>query len=244
MAAADNGPLKIAGLLFGLVAGIVALAYFIGAGVIATRLFADNFAPDEVVGVIGELPKTVAVTLGFIEGIGVALALAILTAAVFAAFDWPRTDTHALVAIVLVWLFGLGCLIYPIAKLGWSQGMWILVPLWPLAGIIGTFGMPVVCAATTRLDRFLAGAVVITAVGIPLCVMWGPIVGFPSARVCLRDDPELTGSLVANTKDRVVLIRQTKADRKTTDDRTIDTIPGDTVARVDYGDLGGLPPCP
>jgi hypothetical protein len=96
---------------------------------------------------------------------------------------------------------------------------------------------------TRRYCGLLCG-VAVTAVGIPLCVMFGPIVGFPDARVCLRDSGEpLTGSLVADTDDGVVLLRQPEARREADTGRTVDSIPADLIGRLDFGDLNGLPDC-
>jgi hypothetical protein len=74
--------------------------------------------------------------------------------------------------------------------------------------------------------------------------MFGPIVGFPDARVCLQERSEpLTGSLVADTPRGVVLLRQPQAEREEADIRTVDTVPADLIARLDFGDLDGLPAC-
>jgi len=89
-------------------------------------------------------------------------------------------------------------------------------------------------------------AVAVTAIGMPLCVMFGPIVGFPDARVCLRgSDKPLTGSLVADTKESVVLLRRPEAQREDDTKRTVDSIPADLVSRLDFGDVEDLdPPLP
>ena len=242
--------LKTAGQVVGLVAGIVALGYFLGAGVIATRLFVDRFEPDEVVGVIGELPKTFVTTLGFVEGFGVALAIGLVLGALAAAFKWPKAATPAGRPLALFWLFALGCFVYVVVQEDeWRTGMWILMPSLLLSIAIAYVGVKTLLSSnavdsTRVLNRAGAAAALVTAVGIPLCVMCGPIVGFPSARVCLQTTATpLTGSLVVDGDDRVVLIRQSKEEREQTTSRTIDSIPTDLVARLDYGDLAELAPC-
>ncbi len=242
--------LKTAGQVVGLVAGIVALGYFLGAGVIATRLFVDRFTPDEVVGVIGELPKTFVTTLGFVEGFGVALAIGVFLGTLAGGFQWPKRVTPPWRPVALFWLFALVCFGVVVENEGeWREGMWILVPSLLLSAAIAYVGVKTLLgsrAVRSRrvLNRAGAAAALVTAVGIPLCVMCGPIVGFPSARVCLRTTATpLTGSLVVDGDDRVVLIRQSKHEREQTTARTIDSIPTDLVARLDYGDVAELGPC-
>src|SRR5215207_3240028 len=98
MAAQDEGGgaaglIKTAGDALGLVAGLVALGYFVGAAVVAVRLFVEKFKPDEVAAVIGELPRETVITLGFIEGVSVAAAFGLLLGSLAAANDWPRESS-------------------------------------------------------------------------------------------------------------------------------------------------------
>ena len=238
-----------AGQAVGLVAGVVALGYLLGAGVIAVRLFMDKFAPDEVAGVIGELPREFVITLGFIEGLAIAASVGLLLALLAVLAEWPSKTTKPAAAGWSAALFAVACFIFIIVfEGGWRRQMWILVPLLLMSLAAGAAGAAALARAgqAERSERSRGALcfLVVTAVGIPLCVMFGPIVGFPDARVCLRDSEEpLTGSLVADTPDSVVLLRQPQAQREEATLRTVDTVPSDLVARLDFGDLSGLPDC-
>jgi hypothetical protein len=66
---------------------------------------------------------------------------------------------------------------------------------------------------------------------------WLPVALWLFALICFGY------SLVVDGDDRVVLIRQSKDEREQTTARTIDSIPTDLVARLDYDDLAELGPC-
>lgn len=216
---------------------------------IAVRLFMDRFAPDEVAGVIGDLPREFVITLGFIEGLAIAASVGLLVALLAVVFEWPREDTKPRGARWAASAFAIACFGFIVAfEGGWRRQMWILVPLLLMSLAAGAVGAAALARAGQaergqRYCGFLCGLAV-TAVGIPLCVMFGPVVGFPDARVCLRESAEpLTGSLVADTNDRVVLLRQPQVERAEDAGRTVDSVPADLVARLDFGDLSGLPDC-
>jgi hypothetical protein len=263
----DNKPawLVNAGAAVGLVAGIVALGYVLGAGVIAVRLFVDKYWPDEVAGVIGELPREFVITLGFIEGLAVAVSVGVVVGLVAAGWDWLQTKLTFNTARYSAWIFALGCYLFMFGHEGWRPvTLAIFLPSFLLSVAAGSVAAHSVSRAATvsstasdlgtadsnkrSRDLGFRVAVAVTAIGMPLCVMFGPIVGFPDARVCVRgSDKPLTGSLVADTKESVVLLRRPEADREDDSDRTVDTIPADLVARLDFGDIKdvvpGLPPC-
>jgi hypothetical protein len=249
-----TGLIKTAGDALGLVAGIVALGYFVGAAVIAVRMFVEKFNPDEVAAVIGELPRETVITLGFIEGVAVAAAVGLLLGSLASANDWPHDNSSEKAIRRLGVTFALLCFVFIVGFLfvdDRDPNLWILILPVPVlmswaAAHLGARRM--VNAAKRGAGAHLKGAItgaVVTAIGIPLCVMFGPIVGFPDARVCLREgDAPLTGSLIADTGDRIILIRQPDAQRRMDSDRTVDSIPADLVGRLDYGDTAGLPDCP
>jgi hypothetical protein len=239
-----------AGAAVGLVAGIVAIGYVLGAGVIAVRLFADKYGPDEVAGVIGELPREFVITLGFIEGLAVAASVGLILGLLASWEHAPRRWLTLKTIRVAATLFSFGCFVFIafVFEGGWRAELWALVPPLVLSLAAGAVGAGVVSRAvdqekSARCVGFLVG-VSVMAIGMPLCVMFGPIVGFPDARVCLRgSDKPLTGSLVADTADSVVLLRRPESLREDETDRTVDTIPSDLVARLDFGDIDVLPPC-
>ena len=214
-------------------AGAVALGYLLGAGVVAVRL-RRQVAPDQVVGVIGELSRETMITLGFIEGFSVAAAVGLLFGLATAIINRPWKRVRASMIYVPMWIFAAGCFAFIVYHLdGWRAELWILVPLVVMLWAAAILGGRLLAAAAKKSRRCRSRpgltAVVVIAVGIPLCVMFGPIVGFPDARVCLRTTSEpLTGSLIADTVDRVVLIRQTVDEREASNDRTIDSVPSGT----------------
>jgi hypothetical protein len=93
----------------------------------------------------------------------------------------------------------------------------------------------------SRGQRALLGGAIWAGMTVPGVVVFLSLVGFEPARVCIRGSgQELTGRLVANTGEQVLLLRR-EDDPET---RSVVTVPGDRVERLDYGgNLGDLPSC-
>jgi hypothetical protein len=93
----------------------------------------------------------------------------------------------------------------------------------------------------SRGQRALLGGAIWAGMTVPGVVVFLSLVGFEPARVCLRGSgQELTGRLVANTGEQVLLLRREDNPER----RSVVTVPGDRVERLDYGgNLGDLPSC-
>jgi hypothetical protein len=199
------------------------------------------------------------VTTGFLEALGIPLSIGLVAAPFAVMNDWPKTtpagqavesrwDPWWLVLALTVGGFVPFVLVVVAVDGGWRKELWFLMPLliatW--AALLG--GMRSIREAGEGKRHRRAGAVVVglvvSIVTAPIVIGFAPVLGFPDARVCIRDsDPELEGGLVADTSDRVVLIRLTEGQRGAQGGRTIDSIPADLLERVDSGTLDDLPGC-
>jgi hypothetical protein len=262
--------LRTAGEAIGLIAGAVAFVYLLGGLVIALRMIFDRFTLEETVGLIGQLPREFVVTAGFVEVIGVSALVGLIAGLVLAAFNRPNRDRRGsetwpnltdkafgpaptwLLLIVLALLFAAPSVLWlvlagdlkPLASV-----VAIVAAALPSYGAVclGWYGLrqvgmtPESGGKRSRGQRALVGGVVWAGMTVPGVLVFLSLVGFEPARVCIRgSDQELSGRLVANTGEQVLLLRREDHPEV----RSVVTVPGDRVERLDYGgDLADLPSC-
>jgi hypothetical protein len=264
--------LRTAGEAIGLIAGAVAFVYLLGGLVIALRMIFDRFTLEETVGLIGQLPREFVVTAGFVEVVGVSALVGLIAGLLLAAFGkpdrdtsnderWPRLTDQPLGhrgPPTWFWLVGLA-LLFVAPSVAWLVLASDLEPLASVVAIVaaalpsygavclGWYGLRQV-GMTPRSggqrslgQRALLGGVVWAGMTVPGVLVFLSLVGFEPARVCIRgSDQALTGRLVANTGDQLLLLRREDHPEV----RSVVTVPGDRVERLDYGgDLADLPSC-
>ena len=86
----EGGILKTAGLIVGLLAGIVAAIYLLGGLVLSLRLFYAHLHQDEVVSAVARLPREEVVAAGLLDVLGAAIIVGLLAAMAYGLADRPR----------------------------------------------------------------------------------------------------------------------------------------------------------
>lgn len=255
----DQHWLTTAGEAIGLIAGLVAIVYFLGGLVYALRLGFDGFALEAIVGLIGQLPRESVITAGFVEGLGPAVLVGIVAALGYGARDRPkpRNEEVDLLNKGPHWRLKLFGLLLPTFALV-APAILLAIDTEGVSGELVTsvlgFGVTysMVCAGWFalrllgkkhgqwyRLTHSAAAGVVWTGMALVPSVMFGAAVVFESARVCVRDRSNpVAGDLIAETKDRILLAREAGG-RK-----TVVSLPASRVRRVEYGDLPARTECP
>jgi hypothetical protein len=251
----ERGAVATATEALGLLAGIVAALYVLGGAVLALRLVFDEFPIEAVVALIGQLPRELLIAVGLIEAVAPAALVGLCAALLYGAFGRPRRDPTAsadldkgrrwgLVFVGLAVLAlalnasgvvtailtdGVGLLLLT-SILGWAVTFALVIAGWYVLRRIGQ-------TSWSRLARALAAGGIWTAMALVGGVTLAAAVPFERASVCVKGSrAPLTGNLIADTKDRVILGVSQRP-------RRVVSIPASTVARVRYGNLPKDLPC-
>jgi hypothetical protein len=241
-------PLKTAGEIVALLAGVVALLYVLGGAVLAPRLLFDNFGLDAVVNLIGQLPREFVITAGFVEAVAPALVVGLLSTIAFGIRNGPRRraqgdrlDRGPHWKRILLALAGVSVLLVLPALLlalehhqAWeTRAAVVAIPI--TFGLVLPGWWVIRQIGKTRWLRFpkaVAGGLVWTGMALVPAVVFAGGVEFERARICVTGDATaVTGFLIADTKDRV-LLGNNKGDVE-----TVSSFPSRVVRHIQYGDL-------
>jgi hypothetical protein len=255
-ATAESKPsvLKNAGEAVGLIAGIVALTYLLGALVLLLRLVFDGYRAEQAVAVIGELPRERVVSLGFVEVVASAAIIGIFAALFAATINKPSHHRNTgslwkppwlipLLVAVSVAMAGATIVVFERLE-DWRWQIWLNLIAIPFTFVILLAGWRALRLAggdlEHRASRVVLVGFVFTLVTIPTTLFASAVVRFEPVRLCVvgYDEPR-TGRVIALTKDSAVITREEASAQ-----RTIVSFPGDKVTRSDVGDVESLPSCP
>jgi hypothetical protein len=247
-AVAGREPLKAAGEVVALLAGVVALLYLLGGAVLALRLLFDNFGLDAVVNLIGQLPREFVITAGFVEAVAPSLLVGLVATILFAAWGGPRRRRHSdrldrgpKWLLILLALAGMSLLmVSPALALAIHRGeTWetraalAAIPITLLFVLPGWWTIRQV--GKTRWLRFpkaVAGGLLWSGMALVPAVVFAGGVQFESARICvIGKAAPVRGFLIADTRDRVLV------GHNVGDVETISSFPTRVVQQLQYGDI-------
>ncbi|MFL5897670.1 MAG: hypothetical protein ACJ76D_04300 [Solirubrobacterales bacterium] len=251
---AGNGPLKTAGALIGLLAGVVAAIYVAGGLVLALRLFFDHFQQDEVVSAVAQLPRETVVTAALLSVFGLAAVVWLIATLVSGLLRRPRRRSRAgrsagrvvgflLLFLVLPLLVSLPALAHAIGQEETSRGLWVyfigaavtagaLIGGWYLLGGIGARGW-------SRGEKALAAGAVWAAVAVIPLAMFASTRSFVTAQVCTAGaNLPVKAKLIGESSDRIFL------EEEFGNEAAILELPSAQVTRSEYGDLSSTFACP
>jgi hypothetical protein len=249
-----NGPLKTAGAVVGLLAGVVAVIYVAGGLVLALRLFFDHFHQDEVVSAVAQLPRETVVTAALLGVFGLVAVVWLVATLLSGLLHRPRPRAASRLSIgrllglfalfvLLPLLVSLPALLHAIGQEETSRGVWVyaigaavtagaLVGGWHLLGAIGA-------RAWTGGERAVASGAVWAGIAVIPIVMFAGTRSFVTAQVCTAGaEVPVAAKLIGESSDRIFL------EEEFGNEAAILELPSGQVTRSEYGDLSSTFACP
>lgn len=251
-----------AGGVVGLIALTVAALYVLGGLIFALRLALDGSSISEAVALVGQLPREYLITASLVEVFGVALLVGLAAGVTLAIYKpeplpdkpWPSLK-YQLGGKVKTWraLCGLGLALTVPALLplleedrqSWLEWLCFFAA-WMLSWGAACIGWAELRDVFTRYpkgslkerrNRALLGGAIWIGMALPGAVLFASFVELEHARVCLSDGGSVTGRLVVDTKDAVLLTREVTVttDQVKRQDQAVLRIPAAQVTQVDFG---------
>lgn len=246
--------LKIASSVVGLLAGVVAGVYVLGGLVIALRLLFDSFSLNEIVAILGQLPRELVISTAMLDVLLPAATVGLvvgLVAAVWADLRGihlrPAGEGVGIGGGLLLLLAAL-VLMAPALYHAWrtegptlsalSAVLGLLVTL--LAAYAGWYGLRKVAHTPWEPGlKLLTAGVLVAAVAVVPALMFASSLAFPHAQVCVSDSPVAVRGLLVGEGGGRVLLEQHQAS-----EAGIIALPSDHVGKTEYGDLTSGFVCP
>jgi hypothetical protein len=249
-----NEPLKTATAVVGLFAGIASALYVLGGLVIALRMLFDSFSLNEVVAIIGQLPRELVVTTAMLDvvlpaaTVGLVFGLVAAMLADLKGIQLPSRTARVRVGgyfllLVVTLLLVAPALIHALQTDGPTLSL-----VSSLIGIATTFfiayagwyGLRSVTGSSWDPGpKLLAAAAIVAAVALTPAVMFASSLAFPEAQACVSDSAvPVEGRLIGEGGDRVLLEQQ---EGKVA---SVVALPSDHVSKTEYGDLALNFACP
>lgn len=249
-----NEPLKTATAIVGLFAGIASALYVLGGLVIALRMLFDGFSLNEVVAIIGQLPRELVVTTAMLDVLLPAATLALvvgLVAAFWADLRGIRLPARRagvgfrayLVLLVATLLLVAPAIVHALQTDGPTLSLVssvIGIATTFLAAYVGWYALRSIAGGSWGPGpKLLTAAAIVAAVALTPAVMFASSLAFPEAQACVSDSAvPVEGRLIGEGGDRVLLEQQ---EGKVA---SVVALPSDHVTKTEYGDLALNFPCP
>lgn len=250
-----SNALKTATSVVGLLAGLVAGIYVLGGLVIALRLLFDSFALNEIVAILGQLPRELVITTAMLDVLMPAAAAGLvvgLIAAVWADLRGIRLPARSarvgvggyvlLVAVTIVLVAP--AIVHALQTDGptlslASSVIGFLATL--LAAYAGWYGLRAAANAPSWQPgpKLLAAAGIVAAIAVIPALMFAASLAFPQAQACVSDSPAAVQGLLVGEGGGRVLLEQHEGH-----EAGIIALPSDHVTKTEYGDLATSFVCP
>jgi hypothetical protein len=249
-----SNALKTATAVVGLLAGVVASLYVLGGLVIALRMLFDSFSLNEIVAILGQLPRELVVTTAMLDVLMPAAAIGLvvgLVAAIWAdlhGITLPGRDAavgaggYALMLLATLVLVApaLGHALAtdgPTLSLA-SSVLGVLATL--LVAYAGWYGLRAVAGSSWDPGpKLLAAGGIVAAIAVIPMVMYAASLAFPQAQACVSDSPVAVQGLLVGEGGGRVLLEQHEGH-----EAGIIALPSDHVTKTEYGDLATSFVCP
>lgn len=246
--------LKTATAIVGLLAGIVAGLYVLGGLVIALRMLFDSFSLNEIVAILGQLPRELVIGTAMLDVLLPAATVGLvvgLVAAVWADLRGihlrPAGEKVGIGGGILLFVAALA-LMAPSLFHAWrtegptlsalSAVLGFLVTL--LAAYAGWYGLrKVVHAPWEPGPKLLAAAALVAAIAVVPALMFAASLAFPNAQACVSGSPAAVRGLLIGEGGGRVLLEQHQAS-----EAGVIALPSSQVTKTEYGDLTSNFVCP
>jgi hypothetical protein len=268
VADADRGGsdvVKTLGQLLGLAAGLVALVYAVGGGVLSLRLYLAHLPSRTIV---GQLPRDLLISIGLAQIVLPVLAVAALyaTCRVLTGTTSPparlvrqwkeqsRRDWAELIgasAIPALLVAGAIALGTNDVRGGWKGLIWLVPVAFLVTLIVALVGLNLRArladhygdsASMWNARRPVAWMTLVVAlVSLPICVLFaGAFFPFLDAKVCTTSGAETTGVLIGETSDRTYIGQE----ERPVGPLLVFSIPRTAITETFIGGNAGARPCP
>lgn len=250
-----SSALKTATSVVGLLAGLVAGLYVVGGLVIALRLLFDSFSLNEIVIILGQLPRELVISTAMLDVLLLAATVGLVVGLVVAvladvkkgislrdsaqAIRWWEGVVLVLVTAALVAPAALHARQNEAPGLAWASiAIGAVATL--LAAYAGWYALRKVGHARWEpgLKLIAAGGLIAAVALIPALLSAGSL-RFPHAQVCVSDSPVAVRGLLIGEGGGRVLLEQHQAS-----EAGIIALPSDHVTKTEYGDLTSSFVCP